>query len=181
MYPGPEAIAALRTRLGQARRPLVLAGGSGWNERACADLARFVAANALPVACAFRNQDLVDNRDEHYAGEVGIGPNPKLAARVRDADLLLVIGERLGEMVTSGYTLLSVPNPAQALVHLHPGADELGKVYQPSLAIAAYRLARVRPTPSGLATFRRKRFRASSVSRRYCSSAAFSPSQIAAP
>ena len=137
VYPGSEAIAALRAQLEQARRPLVLVGGSGWNERACADLARFVAANALPVACAFRNQDLVDNRDGHYAGEVGIGPNPKLAARVRDADVLLVIGERLGESVTSGYTLLSVPNPAQALVHLHPGADELGKVYQPALAIAA--------------------------------------------
>jgi acetolactate synthase-1/2/3 large subunit len=137
MYPGSEAIAALRAQLEQARRPLVLVGGSGWNERACAALARFVAANALPVACAFRNQDLVDNRDGHYAGDVGIGPNPKLAARVRDADVLLVIGERLGESVTSGYTLLSVPNPAQALIHLHPGADELGKVYQPSLAIAA--------------------------------------------
>ena len=82
-------------------------------------------------------EDLIDNRDEHYAGEVGIGRTRSLAARVRDADLLLVIGERLGEMVTSGYTLLSVPNPAQALVHLHPGADELGKVYQPALAIAA--------------------------------------------
>jgi acetolactate synthase-1/2/3 large subunit len=137
LYPGSEAIAALRAQLEQARRPLVLVGGSGWNERACADLARFVAANALPVACAFRNQDLVDNRDGHYAGDVGIGPNPKLAARVRDADVLLVIGERLGESVTAGYTLLSVPNPAQALIHLHPGADELGKVYQPSLAIAA--------------------------------------------
>jgi len=137
LYPGTEAIAALRARLQAARRPLVLAGGSGWSERACADLARFVAANALPVACAFRNQDLVDNRDEHYAGDVGIGPNPKLAARVRNADLLLVIGERLGEMVTSGYALLSVPDSTQALVHVHPGADELGKVYQPALAIAA--------------------------------------------
>jgi acetolactate synthase-1/2/3 large subunit len=137
VYPGSEAIATLRARLEQARRPLVLVGGSGWNGRACADLARFVAANALPVACAFRNQDLIDNRDEHYAGEVGINPNPKLAARVRDADLLLVIGERLGEMVTLGYTLLSVPNPTQALVHLHPGADELGKVYQPALSIVA--------------------------------------------
>ena len=137
VYPGSEAIAGLRARLEQARQPLVLVGGSGWSERACADLARFVAANDLPIACAFRNQDLIDNRDEHYAGEVGINPNPKLAARVRDADLLLVIGERLGESVTSGYTLLSVPNPAQALIHLHPGADELGKVYQPALAIAA--------------------------------------------
>jgi acetolactate synthase-1/2/3 large subunit len=137
LHPAPEAIAALRARLERAQRPLLLVGGSGWSERACADLARFIAANDLPVACAFRNQDLVDNRDEHYAGDVGIGPNPKLAARVRDADLLLVIGERLGEAVTSGYTLLSVPNPAQALVHVHPGADELGKVYQPALAIAA--------------------------------------------
>jgi acetolactate synthase-1/2/3 large subunit len=137
LHPAPDAIAALRERLERARRPLVLVGGSGWNERTCADLARFVAANDLPIACAFRNQDLIDNRDEHYAGEVGIGPNPKLATRVRDADVLLVIGERLGESVTSGYTLLSVPNPAQALIHLHPGADELGKVYQPTLAIAA--------------------------------------------
>jgi len=137
VYPGSEAIAGLRARLEQARHPLVLVGGSGWSERACADLARFIAANDLPIACAFRNQDLIDNRDEHYAGEVGINPNPKLAARVRDADLLLVIGERLGESVTSGYTLLSVPNPAQALIHLHPGGDELGKVYQPALAIAA--------------------------------------------
>jgi len=137
VYPGSEAIAGLRARLEQARQPLVLVGGSGWSERACADLARFIAANDLPIACAFRNQDLIDNRDEHYAGEVGINPNPKLAARVRNADLLLVIGERLGESVTSGYTLLSVPNPAQALIHLHPGADELGKVYQPALAIAA--------------------------------------------
>jgi acetolactate synthase-1/2/3 large subunit len=137
LHPAPEAIAALRARLERARRPLVLVGGSGWSERACADLARFTAANDLPIACAFRNQDLIDNRDERYGGEVGIGPNPKLAARVRDADVLLVIGERLGEIVTSGYTLLSVPNPAQALVHVHPGADELGRVYQPALAIAA--------------------------------------------
>ena len=137
LHPGPTVIAALRARLEKAQRPLVLAGGSGWSERACADLARFVADNDLPVACAFRNQDLVDNRDRHYAGEVGIGPNPKLAARVRDADVLLVIGERLGEMVTSGYTLLAVPNPSQALIHVHPSADEVGKVYQPALAIAA--------------------------------------------
>ncbi|HEY2862854.1 MAG TPA: thiamine pyrophosphate-binding protein [Casimicrobiaceae bacterium] len=137
LHPAPDAMSALHARLARARRPLVIAGGSGWSEGACADLARFVAANDLPIACAFRNQDLVDNRSERYAGEVGIGPNPKLAARVRDADLLLVIGERLGEMVTSGYTLLSVPHPAQALIHVHPGADELGKVYQPSLAIAA--------------------------------------------
>jgi acetolactate synthase-1/2/3 large subunit len=137
LHPGPGSIAALRARLEKAQRPLVLVGGSGWSERACADIARFVADNDLPVACAFRNQDLIDNRDGHYAGDVGIGPNPKLAARMRDADLLLVIGERLGESVTSGYSLLSVPDPSQALIHVHPGADEVGKVYQPALAIAA--------------------------------------------
>ena len=90
-------------------------------------------ATRCPVACAFRRQDLFDNRHPHYAGDVGIGINPKLAARVRDADVLLVIGERLGEMTTSGYTLLDAPVPAQALIHVHPGAEELGRVYQPAL------------------------------------------------
>jgi len=123
--------------LAAAQRPLVVAGGSGWNADACANLARFAEANALPVACAFRNQDVFDNRHLNYAGDVGIGINPKLAARIRDADVLLVIGERLGEMVTGGYTLLAVPQPKQALIHVHPGVDELGRVYQPALAIEA--------------------------------------------
>src|SRR5438067_1678861 len=121
--------------LAGASRPLVIVGGSGWSAGACADLARFAEANALPVACAFRNQDLFDNRHPNYAGDVGIGINPKLAARVREADVLLVIGERLGEMVTGGYTLLEPPTPTQALIHVHPGAEELGRVYQPTLAI----------------------------------------------
>jgi acetolactate synthase-1/2/3 large subunit len=115
----------------------VLLGGSGWSTGASADLARFAEAFALPVACAFRNQDAFDNRHPNYAGDVGISPNPKLAARVRDADVLLVIGERLGEMVTGGYTLLEAPAPRQTLVHVHPGGDELGRVYQPALAIEA--------------------------------------------
>ena len=92
---------------------------------------------ASPVACGFRNQDLFDNRHPLYAGDVGIGINPRLAARVRDADVLLVIGERLGEMTTGGYTLLVPPVPRQTLIHVHPGAEELGRVYQPALAIAA--------------------------------------------
>ncbi len=90
--------------------------------------------NALPVAAAFRRQDLFDNRHPQYAGDVGIGINPKLAARVREADVLLVIGERLGEMTTGGYTLLDVPVPRQALIHVHPSPDELGRVYQPAVA-----------------------------------------------
>jgi acetolactate synthase I/II/III large subunit len=135
----PDAghVAAARDMLARAARPLVIVGGSRWDADACAALRRFAANADLPVACAFRSQDLIDNRVVNYAGDVGIGINPKLAARVRDADVLLVIGERLGEITTSGYTLLAVPTPAQTLIHVHPGADELGRVYQPTLAINA--------------------------------------------
>lgn len=136
-HPGAEGLAALRGMLAQAQRPLVLLGGSGWNAEACARLARFAAANDLPVACAYRFQDLFDNRDERYAGDVGLGVNPRLAQRIQDADLLLVLGPRLGEITTSGYKLLSVPRPKQRLVHVHQGADELGRVYQPDLAIVS--------------------------------------------
>jgi len=135
--PAPAAMAQLRELLGRAQRPLVLVGGSGWDAAACRDLITFAEAHALPVACAFRNQDLFDNRHPQYAGDVGIGINPRLATRVREADVLLVLGERLGEMVTGGYTLLEAPTPTQSLIHIHPGADELGRVYQPALAIEA--------------------------------------------
>jgi acetolactate synthase-1/2/3 large subunit len=135
--PDAEQVAAARAMLARAARPLVIVGGSRWDADACATLRRFAESAQLPVACAFRHQDLFDNRHPNYAGDVGIGINPKLAARVRDADVLLVIGERLGEMTTSGYTLLAVPTPAQRLIHVHPGAEELGRVYQPALAIAA--------------------------------------------
>ncbi|HQU49698.1 MAG TPA: thiamine pyrophosphate-binding protein [Casimicrobiaceae bacterium] len=124
-------------RLALAHAPLVLVGGSRWNASACDALVRFAERWALPVACAFRSQDLFDHRRENYAGDVGIGINPALAKRVRDADLLIVIGERLGEMTTSGYTLLDVPSPRQALVHVHPGAEELGRVYRPAIGICA--------------------------------------------
>jgi acetolactate synthase-1/2/3 large subunit len=135
--PDPAAIAAARALLATARRPLVVAGGSRWDAAACEALRRFAERSGLPVACAFRNQDLFDNRHPNYAGDVGIGIDPKLAARVRGADVLLVVGERLGEITTSGYTLLDAPQPAQSLVHAYPDADELGRVYQPALAIAA--------------------------------------------
>ncbi len=135
--PSVAQMKRLRELLAEAKRPLVIAGGAGWSAAACADLRRFVEANALPVASAFRNQDVVDNDHPHYAGEVGIAPNPKLAARVRAADLLLVIGERLGEMVTGGYTLLAAPQPQQTLIHVLPAEDDLGRVYHPALAIVA--------------------------------------------
>jgi acetolactate synthase I/II/III large subunit len=134
-HPGAGAIAALGAMLAAAQRPLAILGGSGWNANACADIGKFIEANGLPAGCAFRFQDLFDNSHANYAGDIGIGINPKLAQRVKDADLLLVIGARLGEMTTSGYTLLSVPRPAQKLVHVHAGAEELGRVYQGDLLI----------------------------------------------
>ena len=134
-HPGAGDIAALRAMLAEAQRPLAILGGSGWNTTACAEVRKFIEANGLPAGCAFRFQDLFDNSHANYAGDIGIGVNPKLAQRVKDADLLLVIGARLGEMTTSGYTLLSVPRPAQKLVHVHAGAEELGRVYQGDLLI----------------------------------------------
>ncbi|MBA3505352.1 MAG: thiamine pyrophosphate-binding protein [Betaproteobacteria bacterium] len=135
--PDHGQVDAVRAALEQAIGPLVIVGGSRWDAAACAALRAFAEGTGLPVACAFRNQDLFDNRHPNYAGDVGIGINPKLAARVENADVLLVIGERLGEMTTSGYTLLDVPVPRQKLLHVHPSAEELGRVYQPAIAIAA--------------------------------------------
>jgi acetolactate synthase-1/2/3 large subunit len=133
--PTDMQIATLRSLLGQAQRPLVLLGGFGWTPAACENLRRFVEANRLPVACAFRFQDLIDNRHPNYVGDVGLGINPKLAQRIKDADLLLAIGPRLGEATTSGYSLIDVPVPKQTLVHVHAGAEELGRVYQAQLMI----------------------------------------------
>ena len=137
LSPDGAQVRDARALLSDARYPLVVVGGSRWDAAACAALRQFAEANALPVACAFRNQHLFDNRHPHYAGDVGIGVNPSLAKRIREADGLLVIGERLGEITTSGYSLLDVPAPRQRLIHVHPEPGELGRVYQPALAIAA--------------------------------------------
>jgi len=152
--PTDAQIGGIRRLLRQARAPLVLLGGTGWTDAACENLRRFAEANHLPVTCAFRRQDLFDNRHPNYVGDIGIGVNPKLAQRVRDADLLLAIGPRLGEMTTSGYTLLSVPQPKQTLIHVHQGVEELGRVYQAQMMIAsgmpqfAARLAAMMPIES---------------------------------
>ena len=135
--PGAAQVERLAAMLARARRPLVLLGGTGWTQAACADLRTFVEANRLPVACTFRFQDLFDNRHPQFIGDVGIGVNPKLAARLQAADLVLAIGPRLGEMTTSGYSLLEAPRPRQELVHVHPGIEELGSVYQADLMIAS--------------------------------------------
>ena len=136
-HPGNDDMLRLQKLLAQARSPLVMLGGSGWTKEACADMERFAVANHLPVTCAFRFQDLLDNRHDHYVGDVGIGINPVLAERVRMADLLMVFGPRLGEMTTSGYTLIEAPVPRQKLVHVHAGAEEIGRVYQPELGIVS--------------------------------------------
>ena len=133
----PGALRELRTLLLASQRPFVIAGGGGWTPQAAQALQRFAENWKLPVGNAFRFQDTFDNFHPLYAGDVGIGINPKLAERVRQSDLILAIGPRLGEMTTGGYTLLVPPKPAQKLVHIHASAEELNRVYQADLAIHA--------------------------------------------
>jgi acetolactate synthase-1/2/3 large subunit len=123
--------------LNGAEQPLLVLGGSGWTDEGLADLTRFVEASGLPVTCGFRRQDLFDNRHPNYVGESALGINPKLKARWREADLIVAVGTRLGEIVTDGYTNLDAPNPGAKLVHVYAEASELGRVYQPALAITA--------------------------------------------
>lgn len=157
-HPAPDAMLRLRELLAVAERPLLLLGGPGWSAPGRDAIERFAVQSGLPVACAFRRQDLFDNRHPQYVGEVGIGVNPELAKAVREADLLIAVGTRLGEIVTSGYTLLEVPVPRQRLAHVLPCAEELGRVYQPALKIlssvapfaqAAAAMPPVDPAPRG--------------------------------
>ncbi len=135
--PEPARMADLRERLLRAERPLLMLGGGGWTDAARRDIQKFAENFQLPTAAAFRCQDVFDNRHPLYAGDIGLGSNATLARRVRETDLLLAVGPRLGEATTSGYTLLEVPRPAQPLVHVHPGAEELGRVYAADLLIQA--------------------------------------------
>ncbi|WP_313818992.1 thiamine pyrophosphate-binding protein [Cupriavidus sp.] len=135
--PRAEDARALADALAEARQPLVIAGGAGWTDAAVRDFAAFVKAWNLPVACAFRRQDVIDNRDPHYIGHLSLGVSPKLAERVRTADLIVAVGTRLGDIATDGYTLLEVPRPKQKLVHIHADSGELGRVYQSALPIHA--------------------------------------------
>jgi len=133
----PAALARLRELLGGARRPLVIAGGPGWTEKAAGDLRAVAEASRLPVAVSWRSQDVLDNRSASYVGDLGVSTNPALAERVRAADLVVAVGPRLGEITTGGYRLLEAPVPRQRLVHVHPGLAELGRLYQPYLAVNA--------------------------------------------
>ncbi|MGF6957501.1 thiamine pyrophosphate-binding protein [Paraburkholderia youngii] len=153
--PSAAQIARLSELLEGAQRPMVIAGGSGWTAAACADLRRFIENWQLPIGLAFRFQDTFDNEHPNYAGDVGLGVNPALAQRIRDADLLLTLGPRLGEATTNGYTLLDIPKTKQTLVHVHQGAEELGRVYAADLPIVSgmpeltAMLAELKPSTSG--------------------------------
>ena len=131
------AATAVMARLAGAKRPLVVVGGPHWSAQAGADLARFAGAQGLPVALGFRRQDYLDNRHPNYAGDLNVGINPRLAQRVRDADALLVIGSRLGDIETQGYTLVDPASPGKAIYHIQADPDELGRVYQPTLGVVA--------------------------------------------
>ena len=136
--PAPGDVTKLEALLAKAKRPFVIYGGTKWSAETVEKARRFAENNDLPVACSFRSKDHYNNMGPNYAGDLGVGPNPKLVERVKSADLLIVFGPRLGEMTTSGYTVLKPPVlEGQTLVHIHPGAQELGRVYQPDLAINA--------------------------------------------
>lgn len=133
---GIEASMTLK-RLSEAKRAIAIVGGAGWNEEAGKKFAAFADRIGLPVAGAFRRQDAIPNLSKVWAGNLGYGPNPKLAQRIRDADLLLVVGARLGEATTDGYTLITPDHPGQKLVHVHPDPNELGRVYRTDIGICA--------------------------------------------
>jgi acetolactate synthase I/II/III large subunit len=135
--PDPSSLRALADRLAKAERPLMIVGGPNWSEDVQKAYQAFAERLEIPIASAFRFQDYIDNRHRCYAGTVGIGVDPTLLEAVRTSDLLIVVGARMGEMTTQGYTLLDIPNPKQTLVHVHPSADELGTVYRADIPIVA--------------------------------------------
>ncbi len=149
-------VAAVAQALAGAERPLVIAGGTAWTAAAAADLAQFAANWGLPVAVSFRRQGHVDNRDAHYAGDLGVGMNPRLGARLQAADCILVLGARIGDSLTRGYELIDPAAPGKTILHVYPDASELGRVYRPDLGIVApaaemaAALAAL-PAPEGLA------------------------------
>ena len=135
--PDPGAVEAMFALLRDAASPVAIIGGADWSPCAAHHFARFAERHGIPVAAAFRRQDAIDNACPVYAGQLGYGPNPKLQQRVRDADLLLVVGARLGEATTDGYKLITPDHPGQLLVHIHPDPNELDRVYRADLPIVS--------------------------------------------
>ncbi len=135
--PGEAEMRALFERLENAERPIAILGGTRWTADAKSAFEKAAEEWALPIACSFRRQMLFDHLHPCYAGDIGIGPNPKLAAYIKQSDLVLLIGGRFGEMPSSDYTVLKSPYPDQTLIHVHADANELGRVYRPEVAINA--------------------------------------------
>lgn len=133
----PAVLETIEQRLKEAARPMVVLGGSGWTRAALDALSDWLAAHEIPFALSFRRKDLISNDHPCYAGDLGLGPNPKLLARVKDSDLLIVIGARMGENPTQGYTLLDRDRTAKTLIHIHPGPEELGRVWPTAAAAVA--------------------------------------------
>lgn len=136
-WPAPSDLERLGAMLASAKAPIVILGGSAWTADAAKGIARFAERFDLPVTTSFRRASLFDADHSHYAGDLGIGPSPKLKDRITGADVILLIGGRMSEMPSGSYTLLDIPVPQQKLIHVHPGSEELGRVYQPELAIQA--------------------------------------------
>ncbi len=136
-HPDPEAMESLMAMLKDASSPVAIVGGADWCKGASHYFREFAEEIGLPVACGFRRQDAISNESKAWAGNLGYGPNPRLLERVRNADLLLVVGARLGEATTDGYSLITPDHPDQLLVHVHPDPEELGSVYRTDLAICA--------------------------------------------
>ena len=134
-HPGAADLAELRRLLVAAERPIMLVGGGGWEDRACREITKFAEANQLPVCCSFRRQDIVDNRSPSFVGDLGTGASAALVARIKEADLLLAVGARIGEITSQSYSLMGIPDPGKVLMHVHAGAEELGRVFRPSLPI----------------------------------------------
>ncbi|MGH7094499.1 MAG: thiamine pyrophosphate-binding protein, partial [Stellaceae bacterium] len=134
-HPGAADMAELRRLLAAAERPMMLVGGGSWSDAACADIARFATANDLPVCCSFRRQDIVDNRLPVFCGDLGTGAAPTLVARIKQSDLVLAVGARIGEITSQSYSLFGIPDPDKTLIHVHLAAEELGRVFRPTLAI----------------------------------------------
>jgi len=136
-HPGPAQMAELQKLLAAAKRPVAILGGGRWDQQAVSRFTRFAERFQLPVHTSFRRQMLFDTLHDCYAGDLGIGPNPKLLKRIKESDLVLVIGGRLSEMPSQSYSLFEIPAPSQRLVHVHPDSSELGRVYSPFMAINA--------------------------------------------
>jgi acetolactate synthase-1/2/3 large subunit len=135
--PGEEEMTKLSELLVESKNPLFVLGGSRWSETARRQIHEFAERAGLPIATSYRRSTLFDPLHPLYAGDLGLGPNPKLVARAKAADLLVLVGGRLGEIPSQGYSVLSSPSPQTKLVHIHPGAEEIGRVYRPHLAIHA--------------------------------------------